>query len=71
MCTLWFCNVHVHCINHNVGEPYVRDKSLVVICNVDTKTQGTPCLFSSDNLPAYPCIPLYQDRGYDKITCAP
>ena len=42
-CTLWFCNVHVHCINHNAG-----DEPLVVICNVDTKPQGIPC---SDNLP--------------------
>ena len=25
-CTLWFCNVHVHCINHNAG-----DKPLVVL----------------------------------------
>ena len=27
-CTLWFCNVHVHCINYNVG-----DKPLVTTCN--------------------------------------
>ena len=47
------CNVHVHCINNNVG-----DKPLVVICNVDTKPQGIPCLFSSDNLPAKRCIHL-------------
>ena len=40
----------MHCINHNVG-----DKPLVVICNVDTKPQGIPCLFSSDNLPAKRC----------------
>ena len=45
------CNVHVHCINNNVG-----DKPLVVICNVDTKPQGIPCLFSSDNLPARRCM---------------
>ena len=37
----------MHCINHNVG-----DKQLVVICNFDTKPQGTHCLFSSDKIPA-------------------
>ena len=26
-----------------------------MICNVDTKPQGIPCLFSSDNLPAKRC----------------
>ena len=47
----------MHCINHNVG-----DKPLVVICNVDTKPQGIPCLFSSDNLPAKR---LYVNRGME------
>ena len=33
-------------------------KPKVHVCNVDTKPQGTPCLFSSDNLPAKRCSKL-------------
>ena len=34
------CNVHVHCINHNVG-----DKPLVVICNVIQNHKVYPVYF--------------------------